>query len=80
MSARTGKAARVRVRKWAGGPKERPLPEGEEQRYHSVAELRIAIAALFRAGFKTIRIAVILDILPAEVEIELREYLLEVRP
>ena len=44
-------------------------------------ELRIAIAALFRAGFTVSRIAQLLRLAhPAEVEIELREYLLEARP
>lgn len=46
----------------------------------TVAEERVAIAALFRAGFSLLRIAVILTLPPGRVEIELREYLLAARP
>lgn len=43
-------------------------------------ELRVAIAALFRAGFSIGRIARIFGMEQPFVEIELREYLLEARP
>ena len=50
------------------------------ERDMSPRELRIAIAALFRAGFSIAHIAWILGQTEISVEIELREYLLEKRP